>query len=59
MMSYVNIMIHVCTLYELYGLCKSYKYFYELLKITGFYFKTFGIFLIYKDGKTKLQKQKH
>ena len=37
-MSYVNNMSYVCRLYELYKLCKSYEYFYELLKITCYLF---------------------
>ena len=49
-------MSYACRLYELHELCKSYKYFYESLKITCFLFlKHFVVFLlIYKDGKPKL-----
>ena len=37
-MSYVNNMVYVFRLYEIYELCKSYEYFYDSLKITCFLF---------------------
>ena len=55
-MSYVGYMrLYVWRLYELYVLSKSYRYFYESLKIIFFVFVKLGILLlIYKDGKPKL-----
>ena len=60
----------LCNLCKLYGLCKSYElcklyeYFMNWLKsleITWFFFSKNLIFflLIYKDGKSKLQKRKY
>ena len=37
-MGYVNNMSYVCRLYDLYGLCKSYEYFYESHKIKEIFF---------------------
>ena len=35
---YANNMSYVCRLYDLYGLCKSYEYFYESHKIKEIFF---------------------
>ena len=37
-MSYVNKMSYLCSLNQLYELCKSYEYFYESLKTICFLF---------------------
>ena len=49
-MSYVNNMVYVnntsyvCRLYELYELCKSYEYFYELKSLAFLFLKNLEFF---------------